>query len=209
MRKSLGILALIMVILIVQFQAAATQGASPAAPDMAQTALNLMAVECQKLNDFAIQASQNNLNGFESVQTQFNVSISNFDYLIGGFIPELIAEFKTVANNLNPTVESVQAAAAACQSLRTRTYEKMLQYPDIFNSNAPITDFNSCTEAGYFVSGDTCFIGGNFVFDQKGFLIGLYDADCYEGGIFYQGSCWYCEYGNNENGCKESTAYGF
>ena len=207
MRNRLILLTLIMMLIAAPVQMVMAQDVPPVAPDRAQTALNLMAVECQNLNDFAIQAGQGNFNGYDAARSQFETAIGNIDYLIGPFIPDLILEFNNVYQNLTPDSASIQETAGLCQNFRTLTYEKMLQYDGILNPDKDITSFDECVQAGYFVSGDTCFMDGDFVSDKNGSLIGLYNANCFESNDFYQGSCWYCDYGNNENGCKDSTGF--
>ena len=129
--------------------------------------LNLMAVECQNLSDFAGQAAQNNFGNFDSVKSQFEVAISNFNYLIGPFIPEFIQEFNSAYQNFEPSVSSAQQTAQICQNIRTNTYQKMTQYNGILNPPQDIDTFEKCEQAGYFISGDTCFIGGEYILDKK------------------------------------------
>jgi len=203
MRKRITILTLIGMAICSFIYPVSAEDRPPVAPDMAQYALNLMAVECQNLSDFAGQAAQNNFGNFDSVKSQFEVAISNFNYLIGPFIPEFIQEFNSAYQNFEPSVSSAQQAAQICQNIRTNTYQKMAQYNGILNPPQDIDTFEKCEQAGYFISGDTCFIGGEYILDKKGYLIGIYNASCFVGDTFYGGTCWYCVYGNDENGCLE------
>ncbi|HOP02788.1 MAG TPA: hypothetical protein PKX58_11365, partial [Flexilinea sp.] len=80
MRKRITILTLIGMAICSFIYPVSAEDRPPVAPDMAQYALNLMAVECQNLSDFASQAAQNNFGNFDSVKSQFEVAISNFNY---------------------------------------------------------------------------------------------------------------------------------
>jgi len=179
-------------------------GAQPTIPpDRAQQVLNLLAIECQNLFDFANRAASGDMSTFISVQREFSVSIENFTYLIGEFHQELIGTFWDIYNNFSPDVASANETASRCQQMRQTVYQYMSEIDGILNPPQSIASFNECVAAGYYVDDGTCFIGGNLVFDGNGYIVGLYNADCFDEQSFYQGSCWYCEYGNNMNGCND------
>ena len=89
---------------------------------------------------------------------------------------------------------------------KTKRYVQFLEIsndPELNLQGVQITNFNDCMNAGYHVNGDTCFIGGNSVFDGKGNLIGYYYADCFDYAGYHSGSCWDCFYGADNEGCIE------
>ncbi len=193
----------IVVIILTVFVSVAANETPPLAPDMAQYALNLMTIQCQNLNDFAAQTASGNMADYEATKVQFRAAVSNFDYLISSFVPEIVDQFNQLLRKLDTCADCAQSVAEKCNELRSLTYQEMLSYNGIFNPPASINSFDECINAGFFLSGNTCFTGGNLVFDKNGYLVGLYNANCFENSNFYQGTCWYCRYGNNENGCND------
>lgn len=188
-------------VLLVPNVAASAQ--SPIPPDRAQQVLNLLAIESQNLYDFANRIASGDGSAFESVQKRFSVSIENFSYLMGDFHPELIGAFWEIYNNFLPDAGSANETALRCQQLRQTVYQYMSAVDGILNPPQSISTYTECIEAGYYAADGTCFIGGNLVYDGNGYITGLYNADCFDAQSFYQGSCWYCEYGNNMNGCND------
>lgn len=204
MKNQTGHIFLTLLLLMILFLPTISVGSqSPIPPDQAQTALNLMAIECQNLIDFAGRAAQGDLSGYESAKKQFAVTINNVDYSIGDFSPEMIGAFWEIYNNFNSDAASANETAARCQEIRQAIYQKMTETDGILNPPQNITTFEACAAAGYYVNDGTCFIGGNLVYDADGNIVGLYNADCYDEQNFYQDSCWYCEFGNNADGCND------
>lgn len=204
MKNQVGHIFLTLLLLMILFLPTISVGSqSPIPPDHAQTALNLMAIECQNLIDFAGRAAQGDLSGYESAKKQFAVTINNVDYSIGDFSPEMIGAFWEIYNNFNSDAASANETAVRCQEIRQAIYQKMTETDGILNPPQNITTFEACAAAGYYVNDGTCFIGGNLVYDADGNIVGLYNADCYDEQNFYQDSCWYCEFGNNADGCND------
>lgn len=175
----------------------------PLAPDRAQLALNLMAINCQNLSDLGYSITDGQSAYFESMKQTIAVTQVNINYLIRDFASDLVSQFNDVFYNLEPTSESALAAANSCQNLRYQIYQRMANTPGVLQLTNPVTDYESCLNGGFFESGGTCFMNGNVVFDTSGYIIGLYNADCFTRTDAYYGTCWYCEYGNTQSECND------
>ena len=175
----------------------------PIAPDRAQLALNLMAIHCQSLSDLGYGLANGQTVDFAAKQQDFSVEIANINYLTGSFASDLTSLFYGSVNAMQPTSESVSMAANTCQSLRYQIYQRMSNTAGVLQITTPIADYDSCINSGFFVSDDTCFMNGNVVFDTNGYIIGLYNADCFTTSEVYHGTCWYCEYGNTQSECND------
>lgn len=171
-------------------------------PDQTQTALNLLAIECQNLSDYALRAGQGDFASYDAAKLQFSVAIDNIDLIIGGFVPEMIATLWNQYYEFNSDAASANTAAMKCQETRQMIYQQLAAVDGILNPPQTVTNFEECVAAGYFVDEGTCFIGGNQVYDKAGYITGLYNADCFDAQSYYAGSCWYCAYGNTADGCN-------
>ncbi len=187
--------------LTLMFPANSAQAGAPIPPDRAQTILNDMSLECQRLNDYAYQASQGNYSNFNTTKDQISIVANNISLYLGGFDTNSTNQFLDLYNNFQEDASSAQNAAASCQSIRDNAYRNMASNDGILNPPQNISSFDECQAAGYFVSAGSCFIGGNTVYDSKGNIIGVYNVDCFDASGYHQGQCWYCEYGSDENGC--------
>lgn len=175
----------------------------PIAPDRAQLALNLMAINCQNLNDLAYSITDGQSADFEAKKQIMAVTQVNINYLMGNFAGDLVSQYNGVFSSLQPTSESALAAANNCQNLRYQIYQRMANTPEVLQLANPVTDYESCVNGGFFTSDNTCFMNGNVVFDARGYIVGLYNADCFTSTDAYYGTCWYCEYGNTQSECND------
>ncbi|MBQ6520659.1 MAG: hypothetical protein IJI14_18280 [Anaerolineaceae bacterium] len=180
-----------------------TASAETLAPDRSSQVLDLLALECQYINDFSFMAQYGDLSNFDEVKRHVSVAINNITILMNGYDNESINKLWNMYNELNPDAESAKKAFDICSSVRGDIYRKISNDERMNRSNGVLNNFNDCENAGYHVNGGTCFIGGTAVFDNDGNLIGFYYSDCFDSEGFHPGSCWDCFYGADNEGCKE------
>lgn len=180
----------------------ASVSAGPLAPDRSQQVLDLLAVECQNISDYSVMAQYGDTSRYDSVKEHISITISNISLLMNGYDNSAVNSLWNMYNQFAPDADSARRAAETCSTLRGEIYRKISNDPDL-NRRAAISNYRECVEAGYHVSGSTCFIGGNSVYDSKGYLIGYYYADCYDNAGYHMGSCWDCFYGADNEGCIE------
>ena len=171
------------------------------APDRSQQVLDLLAVECQNISDYASMSSYGDTSGFGAVKEHLDVTISNISILLNGYDDRSLSALRNLGAGLSPDAGSAMEAVQTCTNIRSEIYRKITSDPELNRDDHNITNFDECARAGYHVSGNTCFIGGSPVFDQKGNLIGYYYADCYDDQGYHMGSCWDCFYGADNEGC--------
>ncbi|MBQ4511353.1 MAG: hypothetical protein II969_00055 [Anaerolineaceae bacterium] len=170
-------------------------------PDRTQQVLDLLAVECQNINDYSIMAQYGDTSRYNAVRDHIAVTINNVSLLMNGFDNSSINTLWNMYNQFGPDTQSAQWAAETCSSVRMEIYRKISNDENLNRYNGTISTFDECAEAGYRVNGGTCFIGGTSVFDENGNLIGFYYSDCYDSQGFHPGSCWDCYYGADNDGC--------
>lgn len=176
--------------------------AVPVPPDRAQNILDTMAVECQSLFDYAGQANSGNSSAYESTRQKFATMINNVALLLNGYSPQTVQNLWNVYQSFSPDGASATNTANGCQQIRGSLYQEMTQADGVLNPAQSITSYDDCAKAGYTVRNGTCFIGGTYVYDTRGNVIGLYYSDCYDSTGFYQGTCWDCYYGASIDGCN-------
>ena len=177
-----------------------SSAAGPLPPDRTQQVLDLLAVECQNINDYSVMAQYGDTSRYNSVKDHVAVMINNISLLMNGYDNASINTLWNMYNQFGPDSQSAQWAAETCSSVRMELYRKISD-DENYKRNEPISSFSDCAEAGYRVNGGTCFIGGTSVFDENGNLIGFYYSDCYDSQGFHPGSCWDCYYGADNDGC--------
>ena len=198
MKKKITIEAfLVILILCCTFLSSA---AGPLPPDRTQQVLDLLAVECQNINDYSVMAQYGDTSRYNSVKDHVAVMINNISLLMNGYDNASINTLWNMYNQFGPDSQSAQWAAETCSAVRMELYRKISD-DENYKRNEPISSFSDCAEAGYRVNGGTCFIGGTSVFDENGNLIGFYYSDCYDSQGFHPGSCWDCYYGADNDGC--------
>ena len=170
------------------------------APDRSQQVLDLLAVECQKISDYAAMSAYGDTSGFSGVKEHLNITINNISILLNGYDNKTLDSLRSMASSFGADSQSASAAAQNCSNIRSDLYRKIGNDPKMTRPQN-VSNFDECARAGYRVSGNTCFIGGTPVYDEKGNLIGYYYADCYDNQGFHPGSCWDCFYGADNNGC--------
>lgn len=205
MKKSNHTLILLCAILLLCSAAAVSaQDVPPVDPNRAQLAINLMAIDCQNLNDLSYALTAGNTESFEAIKKSSATASSNISYLLGDFASDLTSQYSEIWKQIDGSAGSATNAANVCQNLRYQISQRIEAFRGAFPAPMePVTDFDACVKNGYFVSDGTCFMNGNAVFDPKGYIVGLYNADCFVPSAAYYGTCWYCEYGNTENGCSD------
>lgn len=171
------------------------------APDRSQQVLDLLAVECQKINDFYFMAQYGDTSSFSSVKEHISVTINNISILLNGYDNYTVNTLWNMYNQFMPDAQSAQNAAELCSTVRGELYRKISNDPQLNNPNRTLNNFDDCRAAGYHVNGGTCFIGGSPVYDENGYLIGFYYSDCFDSTGFHMGSCWDCFYGADQDGC--------
>ncbi len=189
----------LVILMILCASLSASAGTLP--PDRTQQVLDLLAVECQNINDFSIMAQYGDTSRYYNVRDHIAVTINNISLLMNGYDNSSINALWNMYNQFSPDFQSAQQAAEICSSVRSEIYRKISNDKNMNQFNGPISSFNDCAEAGYRVNGGTCFIGGTSVFDDDGNLIGFYYSDCYDSQGFHPGSCWDCYYGADNDGC--------
>lgn len=172
-------------------------------PDRTQQVLDLLAVECQNINDYSIMAQYGDTSRYNNVRDHIAITINNISLLMNGYDNSSINALWNMYNQFSPDSQSAQRAAETCSSVRSEIYRKISNDKNLNRHNGNISSFNDCADAGYRVNGGTCFIGGTSVFDDDGNLIGFYYSDCYDSQGFHPGSCWDCYYGADNDGCRE------
>lgn len=172
------------------------------APDRSSQVLDLLALECQKMTDFAYMAQNGDTSGFDYIKKHVAVAINNISLLMNGYDNDSINNLWNMYNELQANADSAQTAAMHCSEIRGNIYRKISNDENI-NRHNELNNFEDCEQAGYHVNGGTCFIGGNAVFDNNGNLIGFYYSDCFDNQGFHPGSCWDCFYGADNEGCIE------
>lgn len=177
--------------------------AGPLAPDRSQQVLDLLAVECQNISDYSAMAQYGDTSRYNTVKEHISITISNITVLMNGYDNAMVNSLWNMYNEFGPDANSAKKTSETCSSLRGEIYRKISNDPNLKKNSGTISSFRDCVEAGYHVSGSTCFIGGNSVYDQKGYLIGYYYADCYDDAGYHMGSCWDCFYGADNEGCIE------
>ena len=169
-------------------------------PDRAQQVLDLLAVECQNINDFALMAQYGDVSRFYEIKDHMAVTINNLSLLMNGYDNSAINSLWNMFNQFNPDAQSAQQTANQCSSLRADLYRKISE-DENFRNIGSISNYSECEKAGYRVNGGTCFIGGTSVFDEDGNIIGFYYSDCFDSQGYHPGSCWDCYYGADNDGC--------
>lgn len=177
--------------------------ANSLAPDRSQQVLDLLAVECQNISDYANFAQYGDTSRYNSVKDHIAVMINNISLLMNGYDNNSINQLWNMYNQFNPDPQSARNAAETCTEVRGNIYRKISNDESLTRPRGNISTFEECAKAGYHVNGGTCFIGGNSVFDSNGNLIGFYYSDCFDNSGFHMGSCWDCFYGANNEGCIE------
>ena len=194
-------IAIILIMLIFLVYSFLPVNASSLAPDRTQQVLDLLAVECQNINDYMLMTMNGDTSRYYSVKEHIAVTINNLTLLMNGYDNNSINNLWNMYNQFGPDANSAQTAAQTCSMVRGDIYRKISMDDSLNRGNQPLSSFDDCVRAGYHVSGNTCFIGGNSVYDQQGNIIGFYYADCFDNGGFHMGSCWDCYYGADNSGC--------
>lgn len=198
MKEKIVIISILIILIIGCSSLTAHAGALP--PDRTQQVLDLLAVECQNINDYVLMAQYGDTSRFNAVKDHIVVMINNISLLMNGYDDNAINELWNMYGQFSPDPQSAQRTAEKCSSVRGDIYRKIVN-DETYNYNGTISSFDDCANAGYRVNGGTCFIGGTSVFDEDGNLIGFYYSDCYDSQGFHPGSCWDCYYGADNDGC--------
>ena len=184
----------IIFIIIILLSAYSAVTAETIAPDRAQQMLDLLAVECQNINDYSLMAQYGDTSHFDYVKKHIAVTINNVALLMNGYDNGAINDLWNMYSQFNSDPQSARQTAERCSVVRGELYRKI-------NEDESMNSYDDCVKAGYHVNGGTCFIGGTSVFDSEGNLIGFYYSDCYDNQGFHPGSCWDCFYGADNEGC--------
>lgn len=201
MRKNIYKILILFILLFSSNFITAYAGTLP--PDRTQQVLDLLAVECQNINDYTIMSQYGDTSRFYAVKDHIAVMINNVALLMNGYDDNSINNLWNMYNQFNPDAQSAQRTAERCSSIRGDIYRKIANDEKFDLSNVTLSNFYDCSNAGYRVNGGTCFIGGTSVFDNDGNLIGFYYSDCFDSQGFHSGSCWDCYYGADNDGCME------
>lgn len=177
--------------------------ANTLAPDRSQQVLDLLALECQNINDYYDMAGNGDMSRYEDVREHIGITINNISLLMNGYDDSSVNKLWNMYSQFGPDADSARRAAETCSSVRGEIHKKISKDPKMNPNNGMPSTFEECASAGYHVSGNTCFIGGSSVFDSRGNLIGYYYANCYDNQGFHMGSCWDCYYGADNEGCIE------
>lgn len=196
MKKTFRILFLTAVLLTVMVTGALAQNV---APDTMKQVLDIMAVQCQNLNDVYYSAMNGDFSRFDYTKQQFSISISNVNLLLNGNDNGAVRKLQGAYNSLQPNAGSIKNSADICSQVRNDLYQRSLNSS---SGSQGVRSYEDCVAAGYRVSGGTCFIGGTPVYDYAGNLIGYYYSDCYDSYGYHQGTCWDCYYGADSQGCR-------
>ena len=184
---------------LILMMSAAGVSAQSIAPDRAQQILDLIAVECQNINDYSVTASYGDTSRYETVKSHVKVTINNVETLLNGAAADSLASLWNMYYSFNADADSASNAAAVCSQIRSDIYRIASEN----STPGTVSSYDECVSAGYHVDSGTCFIGGTQVFDNEGNLIGYYYSDCYDSDGFHPQSCWDCFYGASNDGCNE------
>ena len=163
--------------------------------------LDLLAVECQNINDYSLMAQYGDTSHFDYVKKHIAVTINNVALLMNGYDNGAINDLWNMYSQFNSDPQSARQTAERCSVVRGELYRKINEDENLNRYYESMNSYDDCVKAGYHVNGGTCFIGGTSVFDSEGNLIGFYYSDCYDNQGFHPGSCWDCFYGADNEGC--------
>ncbi len=187
------------------FAVAAGVGAQAQAPlyppDKTEHSIDLLAIECQNVGDFLASNDAGNADAFALEQESFRKTIENISIMLGpAGVPE-VAELWDVYAALSARSNPPGVFLARCMAVRRELQSALRVQLEAASPRTDVYDYESCVRAGYFVSNGVCFVGGTVAYDAKGYVIGRYNTDCYDANTYYSGSCWFCLYGNDGEGC--------
>lgn len=175
----------------------------PLIPDMAQEAIDLLAIECQNINDFASVSPDVAVIYADFYRTALQKAIINTEVLLGETGAPYIDRLEVLPEQFSAEPDVLKTIYNECIAVRRDIQTKAFAQRNGQPARANVYDFASCQAAGYFVSADVCFMDGNLAVDPEGYISGRYNADCYDiNDNYYPASCWFCLYGNNEEGCN-------
>lgn len=193
---------IILVLALISVHAVHAQEPEPLLPpDLTLTAIDLLAIECQNVSDFGYALSVGAFADLTAAQQDYQRTLENLTFLLGAAGKPYIDRMASMIPFFSSLPNDIALVQQECSAVRRDLQNGLRQQTENFDSRAQVTDYASCAAAGYFVSNDVCFVNGNVESDDDGFVVGRYNADCYDAWQYYPGSCWYCIYGNDEEGC--------
>lgn len=191
-----------LILTLISFQAVQAQEPEPMLPpDLTLTAMDLLAIECQNVSDFGYALSTGVFADLTAAQQDYQKTLDNLTFLLGAAGKPYINRMASMIPLFSTLPNEISQVHQECSAVRRDLQNDLREQTQNFDPRADVVDYTSCAAAGHFVSNGVCFIGGNVETDYDGFVIGLYNADCYDEWLYYPGSCWYCIYGNDEEGC--------
>ena len=174
------------------------------APDLAQSAIDSLAIVCQNVNDYSAALSSGGWAGYGDPLESYEKAAANLESMLGVAGSVYANRLNAVLPYFTADADDIAMVEAECIAVR-RDLQNALrnQMNEIEFPSQQVTTFEDCAAFGYFVSDGVCFLNGSIAYDYDGYLIGRYNADCFdEWNNYYPSSCWYCIYGNNEEGCN-------
>lgn len=170
-------------------------------PDLTLISVDLLAIECQNVSDFGYGLSAGVPMDLTAAQQDYQKTLENLTFLLGAAGKPFIERMEAMIPLFSTLPNEIDLVQQECSAVRRDLQSDLRQQTQNLDPRLNVVDYASCAAAGYFVSNGVCFVGGNVETDTDGFVIGLYNADCYDEWLYYPGSCWYCIYGNDEEGC--------
>ena len=170
-------------------------------PDKTEHSIDLLAIECQNLGDFLVSNEAGDAGAFALEQASFRKTIENISIMLGPAGAPEVAELWNVHAALLARSSSPDVIQAQCMAVRRELQSALRNQLEAGPPRTDVYDYESCVRAGYFVSNGVCFVGGTVAYDAQGYVIGRYNTDCYDANTYYPGSCWFCLYRNDGEGC--------
>ena len=95
-------------------------------PDKTQQVLDLLAVECQNINDYSIMSGNGDTSRFNAVKNHIEVTINNISILMNGYDSESINSLWSMYNQFSPDAQSARQTADRCTYIRGELYKKFV-----------------------------------------------------------------------------------
>ena len=172
----------------------------PFAPDMAQFAIDSLSIECQNVNDYLTALNAGVETDFESAYRSFQTAAVNLESMLGAAGRNYAARLNAALPYFTADADGLTYVLSECFSVR-HELQTALRDQTQAAAGQPVYSFDECVANGFFTNDGVCFLNGNIAYDTDGYMIGRYNTDCFDAYNYYPGSCWYCIYGNTDEGC--------
>ena len=202
MNKRINLILFLIMTLTVSVSAVSAQ-TELFAPDLAEAAIDTLAIVCQNVNDYSSSLLLGTPVNHQTSLESYQKALVNLEYLLGKAGKDYVDRLAAVQSYFTTDLDEIGIVESECLGVRRELQTAVRNQSGGLNFQfQPITTFAECAAAGYFVNDGVCFMNGNLAYDTNGYLIGRYNTDCFDAESYYPNSCWYCIYGNNAEGCN-------